>query len=77
MLAFEPQNDKEQVRFQVVGEWKLKGTSFAEGMAYVPDNGGGKLYISDEVIDAKETNIRVYDISPAILEPMAIKTSFL
>jgi hypothetical protein len=70
LMSFQPRYDGQETYFDQVGQWKLKGRALTEGMAYVPDENGGKLYISDISGDAllPVSNVFIYDVpAPGIL----------
>jgi len=58
LLAFEPRSVGTQTIFDLVGQWKLEGRSFTEGIAYANDE---KLHIS-EGADGEKSHLYVYDI---------------
>lgn len=63
LVAFEPRLVGTRTFLDLVAQWKLDGRPFAEGMAYVPDDDGGKLYISEGADTVEEdSHVYVYDI---------------
>lgn len=63
LMAFESRLVGTRTFLDLVAQWILEGRSFTEGMAYVPDDMGGKLYITDGTdTTGEDSHVYVYDV---------------
>lgn len=66
LMAFQPRRVGIRTYFDLVSQWKLEGRSLSEGLAFIPDESGGKLFISEgATVATQDANVYVYDIPSA------------
>jgi hypothetical protein len=62
LLALEPRVVGTRTYLDFVAQWKLEGRSLTEAMTFVPDENGGKLYISEGAMAGEDSHVYVYDV---------------